>query len=236
MAKQRKTVKVRASGGTGKRLSQNNFVVIVAILICIGLIASTMIGVFSTGMGGGGQRAESLIEQYTKTLEENPDDIRTREQLAIAFYTSGVDLLNKGDSAAAEKQLNLAIENFQKVIQKEPKNKASLGDMATAYFYTGRTDEAIKYAEQALEIDPEFAPARMNLGVYLASKGDYLKAIQELQKIKSGTASYNQAQDLIKTYESAITQQPAQPQTQPPAQSNTPAQGNNPAPEAKPNN
>lgn len=192
---------------SGRGLSNNNLVVFVAILIAAGLIGSTLVFSFSGAIGGGGganrspQTSEALIKQYQETLKKNPNDVKTRENLGVEYFTLGTNNLQQQKPAEGQQQLKLAIAEFEKVLEKDPKNAPVLGDLATSYFYTGNTDKAIEYARKALVVDPNLAPARLNLGIYLASKQQYAQAIEELKKVPPGTQQESQAKDMIKQYQ-----------------------------------
>ncbi len=195
---------------SGRKLSNNSMVVFIAILIAAGLLGSTLVFSFSGAIGGGRgaantpQTSEALIKQYQETLKSNPGDLKTRESLGVEYFTLGTTNLNSQKPAEGQKQLKLAIAEFEKVLEKNPNNAPVLGDLATSYFYTGNTDKAIENARKALVVDPNLAPARMNLGIYLASKQQYAQAIEELKKVPAGTQEETRAKDMIKQYQEIL--------------------------------
>lgn len=195
---------------TGRRLSNNNLIVFIAILIAAGLIGSTLVFSFAGSLGGTGrtgnstQTSEGLIKQYQETLKNNPNDVKTRENLGVEYFNLGTANLQQNKSAEGQQQLKLAIAEFEKVLEKNPANAPVAGDLATSYFYTGNTDKAIEYARKALAVDPNLAPARMNLGIFLAGKQQYAQAIEELKKIPAGTPEETRGKDLIKQYQELL--------------------------------
>jgi tetratricopeptide (TPR) repeat protein len=201
--------KAAAYAATGRKLSNSNWVVFIAILISAGLLGSTLVfslsGSFSgSGTGNNRQTSEGLIKQYQEMLKTNPNDLTTRENLGVEYFNLGTNNLQQQKQAEGQNQLKLAIAEFEKVIEKNPKNAPVLGDLATSYFYTGNTDKAIEDARKALEVDPNLAPARLNLGIYLASKQQYAQAIEELKKVPAGSQQETSAKDMIKQYQELL--------------------------------
>jgi Tfp pilus assembly protein PilF len=202
--------KAAAYTATGRKLSNSSWVVFIAILISAGLLGSTLVFSLSGSFGGSGkgnanqQTSEGLIKQYQETLKTNPNDLTTRENLGVEYFNLGTNNLQQQKQAEGQNQLKLAIAEFEKVIEKNPKNAPVLGDLATSYFYTGNTDKAIEDARKALEVDPNLAPARLNLGIYLASKQQYAQAIEELKKVPAGSQQETSAKDMIKQYQELL--------------------------------
>ncbi len=209
--KARKSREIVKTKTQGRRLSNNNIIVFVAILISAGLIGSSLL--FSLGAigsskganrGGTSQGSASLISSYQEALKKNPNDMATRESLGVEYFTAGTGLYSQGKANEGQRQLELAIVEFEKVAAKAPKNAPVLGDLATSYFYTGKTDKAIETGKKALEADPNLAPARLNLGIFLANKQQYVQAIAELKKVPAGTTQASQAKDMIKQYQDIL--------------------------------
>lgn len=159
---------------------------------------------------------------------------------ALQDLNQGGTLMQQGKQAEAQKKFNSAIKAFEEILKTDPKNFQVLGDLATAYFYSNNPDKAIETAKKALEISPNFGPARLNLGIYLAyGKNNPTDAISELKKVQKGDSSYGRAQELIteisqqqKTLppSSGSTLPPNSGSTSPqnggtPAQNSVPAQG-----------
>ena len=126
-------------------------------------------------------------ENAKKALEIKPDFLEARKFLygifleakdydgAIAtiqgyLRLNGKDVVNlvtlgevyalKGDDAQARA-------TFQKIIDLEPKNPQGYFQMARLALKTKKTDEALKYADQALQANPDFLPG-------LATRGGHL--------------------------------------------------------------
>ena len=117
---------------------------------------------------------------------------------ALDDFNQGGTLMQQGKQADAQKKLNAAKTGFEAILKTDPKNYQVLGDLATTYFYLNNTDKAIETAKKALEISPNFGPARLNLGIYLGyGKNNPTEAIAELKKVQKGDPSYGKAQEII---------------------------------------
>ncbi len=123
-------------------------------------------------------------------LRQSPDRIDYRMELAITCFRAGkyaeasaqfqklID--NKPDSAElyvrvgeAKKSagdIQGAIESFNKANQLEPRNVLSHLDLAMAYEQTGRDEDARKYYEDVIKIQPDNVDALNNLA-YLKADG-----------------------------------------------------------------
>jgi len=181
-----------------------NAIVILSIVVAVSVILGVVIA-FTQPQGGGGGSAQSglpneeLIQSYKTQLQNNPDDVGIRTELGHAYFEQGMALYQKGDNRMNEK-FNLAINEYLQVLKKNPKDKAVLGNLAVSYFYTGRTDDALREGKKALEIDPKFEPALMNYAIFLNSKGETAEAIKYLEKIPPGAQNYGQAQQLLSDF------------------------------------
>ena len=194
----------RRSSGT----SNSNAVVVLSIVVAFSVILAIVIAVSNNGGGSGGGAAsgipqENLVQSYKSQLQSNPKDISVRTNLGHAYFEQGIYLYGKNDPRSAEK-LNLAIAEYLQVIKENPKDKAVLGNMAVCYFYTNRTEDALREGKKALEIDPEFAPALMNYAIFLNSKGEGAEAIKYIEKIKPTAPNYGQAQKLLQDIKKTI--------------------------------
>lgn len=192
------------------------FTMFVAIFICFSLIASSLLGLFggfganvtnagtNTGANTAGQQDTTGLENTVKTLTEqvykNPDDLALQESLGLSYFNLG-DAYMKNNNPKAQEAFQNSITNFNEVLKQKPDSKEVLGDLATAYFYSGKVDQAITNVEKALKIDPNFTTARLNYGIYLGfGKLDYDNAIKELAKVTAGDTQYSQAQSMIEQF------------------------------------
>ncbi|MBU4447445.1 MAG: tetratricopeptide repeat protein [Proteobacteria bacterium] len=130
-------------------------------------------------------------ETAKKALEIKPDFLEARKFLygiflqdkdydgAIATIQSylrfnGKDLFNLvtlGEVYALKGDFAQARATFQKVIDLEPKNPQGYFQMARLGLQTKKTAEALKYADKALQANPDFLPAlQFEVGIYQDQK------------------------------------------------------------------
>ena len=156
----------------------------------------------STSLTGGQSTSalESQVATLTQQVKANPNDPSLHENLGTTLFNLANAYKQSNDPRANE-TFKKTIQVYNETVKLEPNSKETFGDLATAYFYTGQTDQAIATVQKALKIDPAFAPALINYGIYLANgKGNYAGAIEQWQKVPSGASQYNDAQNFIQQY------------------------------------
>ncbi|GIX06572.1 MAG: hypothetical protein KatS3mg115_0975 [Candidatus Poribacteria bacterium] len=116
--------------------------------------------------------AEQAVLALEEAFRRNADDETTVEKLVRAY-------LALGDLRAAQKA----------ILRAGRANPAALNNLGAAYVDRGEQDQAITLFRQALELDPEFGPARRNLARLLAVRaqesaqaGEADRAIADLQE------------------------------------------------------
>lgn len=203
-----------------KRYSQEssgNLVVVIIVVLVLVIGGGTILGLSagndpesgtnSTNLTGGQTTGslESQVNTLTEQVKNNPNDADLQENLGTALFNLANTYQQSNDPKTFE-TFNKAIQVYNETLALKPNSKETLGDLATAYFYTNQTDLAITTVQKALKIDPAFAPALMNYSIYLANgKGDFSGAIEQLQKVPSGSPQYSQAQSLIQEFSKEAT-------------------------------
>ncbi len=91
------------------------------------------------------------------------------------------DYLLKGSQQVQKKNYQEAIGDFQQAIKLDPKNSKAHLLLGLTYANTGDFDQAVKYSQNSLSIEPSFA-AYHNLGLIYANKGEYEKAQMAYEK------------------------------------------------------
>jgi tetratricopeptide (TPR) repeat protein len=74
-----------------------------------------------------------------------------------------------------------ALREFQKELDRDPKDSEALATIALQYEQRGEADEAISYARRAVAADPKFFAAHGVLGRLLANSGQVEKGVKELE-------------------------------------------------------
>ncbi len=94
------------------------------------------------------QQAAPLIAQ----LKSNPRDPKLPADIGNMYYDA--------------QSYPTAIDYYQRALALEPKNDLVRTDMATAMFYLGSTDEALKEINRALADNPKNLDALFNRGIF----------------------------------------------------------------------
>lgn len=100
---------------------------------------------------------------------------------AIDFYYKALESVKKGDNKKATDQLNNAL-------GLAPKFAAALGELGLQYLKLGQPDKAAEPLKKAIELTPKDFTTRLNYGVALSGKRNYVEAetqLREALKLKS---------------------------------------------------
>jgi len=101
----------------------------------------------------------------------------TARQAAEDHYYAALDLV-------AEGQHELALAEYQKSLEADPKFTEAMHGMARALGDLGRIDEAITVAQQIAQLDPEDVLAHTSLSVLYQKKGMIPEAEAEGNKAR----------------------------------------------------
>ena len=91
----------------------------------------------------------AIIHQLESMAAQNPKDIETCLKLANFLYD--------------QKQYDKAIEWYERALELDPKNVNARTDLGTAYFYSGRPQDALREYNQSLRIDPRHESTILNI-------------------------------------------------------------------------
>lgn len=120
-------------------------------------------------------KADDAIVQLAKAKEIDKN-ILTPEAIVAMFYQQ------KGDK-------NMATTYMTKALQKAPNDLNTNLAAAQWFQMNNSTDQAIKFAENALKIDPKSEAAMLLRGNFALIKKDYAKAIEMYNKILANSPS-----------------------------------------------
>ncbi len=93
------------------------------------------------------------------------------------------DAYSRGDEFANSGQYDLAIVEYTKAIELDPKVAEAYNNRGRAYIHKGQYDQAIADCNKALEIDPGHTYAYFHRGYAYAMKGQYNLAIADFTKV-----------------------------------------------------
>jgi tetratricopeptide (TPR) repeat protein len=105
---------------------------------------------------------EEAIGHFQKAVSLDPTYPMTRLYLATAYAQQVVPDLSTPENL---KNAQMAINGFQEVLQKDPKDMNSLKGIASLYYNIDKFDEAKQWQIKVLEADPQDAEAAYTIGV-----------------------------------------------------------------------
>jgi tetratricopeptide (TPR) repeat protein len=116
---------------------------------------------------------EEAIESFDRVLSESPDDV-------VVLHHKGIALLglNRNDQAVAV---------FERVLTLDPQHVTVMATMAFTLLFDDKyseekLDKALRYLDQALELDPDNAWALYIKGSTLCDLGDYAESVDALKR------------------------------------------------------
>ena len=92
-------------------------------------------------------------------------------------------LLFRGNVYGMLGENDKSILDFQKALEKSPKNLKAINGLALGYSRKGQNDLALENFIKAIEIEPENISVLYNLGVFYCVTGNYNQAINTLTKV-----------------------------------------------------
>jgi tetratricopeptide (TPR) repeat protein/O-antigen ligase len=114
-----------------------------------------------------GENAE-VLKHLRRATQLDPEELSARRQLCQLLLAMGND--------------TEAIPECKRWVQMEPASPKAHHALAMGYFSTKEYAAAKRALLQSLEIDPEYAPARLSLGLLLLNQGNTAQARAELER------------------------------------------------------
>ena len=111
-------------------------------------------------------------------LKQDPENVDAHRMLGRVYFS----MINRGaQNQVDEKALRLAIQEFQKVTEKDAKDTDSWVTLGRLYAGTNDSSDAEKAYNAALALDPENEEALTGLALVYGNNGDTGKAIEKLK-------------------------------------------------------
>lgn len=109
------------------------------------------------------------ISQYEKARAYDPDLTQVSYPLALLYDRVGAD--------------DEALKEFQLALKAEPNNANILNDLGYYYYARRNWPEAERWLNAAVQADPRYPRAWINLGLTLGQQGRYAESIAAFEKV-----------------------------------------------------
>src|SRR5450432_3621283 len=119
------------------------------------------------------------ITQAEELLKQNPENLDARRMLAKIYFR--MIPTNTQDGRINEDFLKKAIEQYEKITAKEPKDAESWVVLGRLYRASAKSPEAENAYKQALKAEPDNEDALTGLGMMYSDLGDNKRAIDMLK-------------------------------------------------------
>lgn len=146
-------------------------------------------------------RLRDAITQAEDMLTQNPDNLDARRMLGRIYLRA----LGEGQPGrgASEENLRKALEQFDKITQKDPSDADSWAKMGHLYRMSNKPQEAEKAYNAALKAAPENQDALTGLAMLYADAGDTKAAIEKLKAATNKNPNEQTLAMLAEQYETA---------------------------------
>lgn len=150
---------------------------------------------------GRGERAES-VGSSPGALQDEGRKAAARTEKGMTGSAEGLQGNEKAERAAllyaaknseAERDFPKALDCYKKALRLDPRNYAIMSNMAAILITTGRVEEALRQAKEALSVNGAYPPALVNCGIASVRLGDPVEGKNLLLKALSADASNRQA-------------------------------------------
>ncbi len=109
-----------------------------------------------------GEPGEPEVEESRSLLADLAESIRRTEGIGLDTYLDSMDEFNRAVALMAEGRWEAAVDGFRAAIALNGRNAPSHGNLGLCHAYLGNKDLALAELDRALDIDPEYEPARAN--------------------------------------------------------------------------
>jgi len=144
-------------------------------------------------------RLQDAVTQAESLLKQNPDNLDARRMLG-RIYTRMIGG-NPQDGKINENFLRQAIEQYQKITQKDPKDAESWVVLGRLYRVSNNSPDSEKAFNAALKIEPDNEEALTGLASLYLDLGDTKSAIEKLKAVTDKAPSERTLAALAKAYE-----------------------------------
>jgi len=147
----------------------------------LGVLAIAAVTVFATGcqklkardqLNKGVQAFKNAqypqaVDHFKTAVELDPTFATARLYLATAYYQQYIPGADSPDNV---KMADAALDQFQQVLQRDPKNVLAIANIASLYFNEKKLDDAAVWNQKLISVDPKNKEAYYTLGVIAWTK------------------------------------------------------------------
>lgn len=163
------------------------------------------------------QAIQAAIAEAKAAVTLNPAKAANWESLAIIYR----NILNVVQGADV-----WTVSSYQRAILLDPQNPQYRLNLGGVYYSFNNFDEALKFFEQAIAIKPDWNNGHYNVAWAAFQKGDYQRAVNEMQNVlllidpKKEEGDYRKAQSELEEFKKKLPnqQEATQSAVQPPQQ------------------
>jgi len=137
------------------------------------------------------------IALATDTLKQDPENVDAHRMLGRVYFS----MISKSNQQIDERALRMALQEFQKVTEKDPKDADSWVTLGKLYTGTNDTANAEKAYNAALAVEPDNEEALTGLAMVYGNLGDTAKAIEKLKAATEKNPNERSLMILAKAYE-----------------------------------
>ena len=140
------------------------------------------------------QRAKAFLTDMAASVSEDTG-------LSLAEYVESNDTFNNAFASLQNREYEKAIIGFDKVLRFHKNNAQTYGNLGLCHAFLGQREKALAFFDQALEVDPAYAPAISNRAIVAELKegekmpDDQVKTVEyykELEEIREEMKGENQ--------------------------------------------
>ena len=154
----------------------------------IGMLVGVIIALLFIGMTPWSKQKNETVLRNSTRMSLPPSSLSEQTSLIIPPPQEGeptkmdpqeMELL--GDRYFENGQFDKAIELYEKVIGKDPKDVDTYNDLGLSYYYTQKTELAIETLRKGTDVNPLFQRIWLSLGFVLSSTGNLEEAKSALK-------------------------------------------------------
>jgi tetratricopeptide (TPR) repeat protein len=142
---------------------------------------------------------KDAIAQAEDLLKQNADNLDARRMLARIYFR--MIPTNTQDGRINEDYLKKAIEQYEKITVKEPKDAESWVVLGRLYRASSKSPEAENAFKQALKAEPDNEDALTSLGMMYSDLGDSQRAVEMLKSASDKSPNEHTLATLAQFYE-----------------------------------